>query len=266
MAASCNCTAVPGAPGRICEDQKANPAQQADRADSLRSQLIRWTLGGESCFVRYLDVHLKQEEMHLLDQGILGITILFLLGMLVIVKRVATGCILDRPKGNLKVQLVNIFNLFFLLVVNPVAAILLITRRLATIDPTHMTVDEPWILMVLEFAGLVMYVIGYLLMAWALITLGRNYQLGGSGPRSEDKMVIDGPYKLVRHPMYTAALSISLGLACLIQSGAFFCVFCIYLVLIFLLIPVEEDGLRRAYGEQYVAYRQKAKKLIPFVY
>jgi protein-S-isoprenylcysteine O-methyltransferase Ste14 len=204
--------------------------------------------------------------MHLLDQGILGIAILFLLGMLVIVKQVATGSILDKPKGNLKVQLVNIFNLFFLLVVNPLAAILLVTRRLATIDPTHMTVDEPWILMVLEFVGLVMYVIGYLLMAWALITLGRNYQLGGIAPRSEDKMVMDGPYKLVRHPMYAAASSISLGLACLTQSWAFFCVFCIYLVLIFLLIPMEEDGLRKAYGEQYAAYQQKAKKLVPFVY
>jgi protein-S-isoprenylcysteine O-methyltransferase Ste14 len=50
------------------------------------------------------------------------------------------------------------------------------------------------------------------------------------------------------------------------QSWAFFCVFCIYLVLIYLLIPVEEDGLRKAYGEQYVAYQQKARKLIPFVY
>ncbi len=204
--------------------------------------------------------------MHLLDQRILGIAILFLLGMLVIVKRVATGSILDKPKGNLMVQLVNIFNLFFLLVVNPLAAILLITRRLPTIDPTHMTINEPWILMVLEIVGLVLYVTGYLLMAWALITLGRNYQLGGSAPRSEDKMVIDGPYRLVRHPMYTAALSISLGLACLIQSWAFFCVFCIYLGLIFLLIPMEEDGLRKAYGEQYGAYQQKTRKLIPFVY
>ena len=204
--------------------------------------------------------------MYLLDQRILGIAILFLLGMLVTVKRVATGSILDRPKGILRVQLINIFNLFFLLVVNPLAAILLITHRLAMIDPTHMIIDEPWILMVLEIIGLLMYVIGYLLMAGALITLGRNHQLGGSTPRSEDKMVMGGPYRLVRHPMYTAALSISLGLTCLIQSWASFCVFCIYIVLIFLLIPVEENGLWKAFGEQYVAYQQKAKKLIPFVY
>jgi protein-S-isoprenylcysteine O-methyltransferase Ste14 len=204
--------------------------------------------------------------MHLVDQRILGIAILFMLGMLVTVKQVATGSILDKPKGNLMVQLVNVFNLFFLLVVNPLAAILLILRRLATIDPTLMAIGEPRILMVLEIAGLMLYMIGYLLMAWALITLGSNYQLGGSTPRSEDKIVMGGPYKLIRHPMYTAALSISLGLACLTQSWAFFCVFCIYLVLILLLIPMEEDGLRKAYGEQYAVYQGKARRLIPFVY
>ena len=204
--------------------------------------------------------------MHLFDQGILGIAILVLLGMLVTVKQVATGSILDKPKGNLIVQLVNIFNLFFLLIVNPLAAILLIARRLATIDPTHLTIDEPSVLMVLEIVGLMLYVIGVLLMAWALITLGRNYQLGGSAPRFEDKMVVGGPYRLVRHPMYTAALTISFGLTCLIQSWAFLCVFCVYLVLILLLIPMEEDGLRKSYGEQYCTYWQKTRKLIPFVY
>lgn len=60
-------------------------------------------------------------------------------------------------------------------------------------------------------------------------------------------------------------MSISFGLACLIQSWAFFALFCVYLVLIFRLISLEEGELRNAYGEQYVAYQQKTKKLIPFV-
>ncbi len=204
--------------------------------------------------------------MHLLDQTILGVAILFLLGMLVVVKQLDTGSILEKPQGNHLVQIVNVFNLFFLLAVNPLAAVLLVTGSLATIDPTHVIIDEPWILMVLETVGLVLYVTGYLLMAWALIRLGRNYQLGGSAPRAEDNMITDGPYKLIRHPMYTAALAISVGLACLIQSGVFFGVFCTYLVLILLLIPMEDDGLRKAYGEQYAVYQQKARRLIPFVY
>jgi protein-S-isoprenylcysteine O-methyltransferase Ste14 len=204
--------------------------------------------------------------MHLFDQRILGIAVLFLLGMLVAVKKVATGSILDKPKGNLIVQLVNIFNLFFLLVVNPLAAILLVAHRLEAIDSTHLAIDNPTILMVGEIVGSILYVIGFLLMAWALIMLRSNYQLGGSAPRFEDKMVVVGPYRLVRHPMYTAALAISLGLACLLQSGAFLCVFCVYFVLILLLIPLEEEGLQKSYGEQYSIYRQKTRKLIPFVY
>jgi protein-S-isoprenylcysteine O-methyltransferase Ste14 len=223
-------------------------------------------LGGEHFLSPVQTFALEELKMHLLNGQLLGIAILFLLGMLVTVKRLATGAIFDKPKGNLLIQLVNVFNLFFLLVVNPLAAILLINGSLASIDLAHVTIDLPWLLLVMETVGLGLYVIGFILMAWALVTLGRNYQLGGSAPRSDDKLIIVGPYKLVRHPMYTAALSISLGLACLIQSWVFFGVFCIYLALILPLIPLEEDGLRKAYGEPYAVYQNKTSKLVPLLY
>jgi protein-S-isoprenylcysteine O-methyltransferase Ste14 len=204
--------------------------------------------------------------MHLLDQRTLGIAILVLLGALVIVKQMATGSILEKPKGDLLAWLTNAFNLFFLLVVNPAAAVLLITRQWEAADPTHLTVGALWPVMGLEIGGAALYAVGFILMAWALVRLGGNYQLGGSSPRDADEMVVAGPYRLVRHPMYAAALSIALGLACLVQSLAFFAVFCIYLVLIARLIPAEEEKLRRAYGERYLAYRQKVSSLVPYLY
>lgn len=204
--------------------------------------------------------------MHLLGQRLLGIIILLFLAMLVAVKRKATGSVLDKPTGGFLMQLVNVFNLFFLLVVNPVAAVSLVAGHLDTIDPTHVTVTIPWVLTVLEVIGLLKYAAGFAFMAWALTRLGKSYQLGGSTPRAEDRMVTAGPYGLVRHPMYTAALGISFGLALLTQSLAFLAVFCAYLVLILLLIPIEEEGLRRAYGSEYDAYRQKTRKVIPFFY
>lgn len=204
--------------------------------------------------------------MHLFDQKILGILILFLLCTLVVVKQMATGFVLDRPQGEPLVRLVNSFNLFFLLMVNPLTAIILITGRPEMIDPTRIIVHETWLLKAWEIAGLVMYVLGYLLMAWALISLRNNYQIGGSTPRTKDEMILNGPYILVRHPMYSAALSISLGLASLTQSGALFGVFGLYLFFILLLIPLEEEGLLQAYKKQYISYQQKAKKLVPFVY
>ena len=204
--------------------------------------------------------------MYLIDQRILGLLILLLLSVLVITKQLTTGSILDKPKGRFLVQLVNIFNLFFLLVVNPLVAILLITQNLETFDLTRLAIENTGIVIILEVVGLVLYIMGYLLMAWALIRLRRNYQLGGSLPRSTDKLVIMGPYHFVRHPMYAAALYISLGLAFLTQSLACLAVFCIYFVLITLLIPLEEQGLHQAYGEGYGEYQHKVRKLIPFLY
>jgi protein-S-isoprenylcysteine O-methyltransferase Ste14 len=204
--------------------------------------------------------------MHLFDQRILAVMILLLLGLLVAVKLIATGSIIDKPRGSFLIQMVNGSNLFFLLLVNPLAAILLITNHIEMIDFTRIIISVPWLITLLETAGLVIYLMGYLLMAWALIKLGSNYQLGGSTPRSDDVMVMNGPYRLVRHPMYTAALNIALGLACLTQSWAFLGVVCLYLVLILLLIPLEEEGLQQAYIKQYISFQRRTKRLIPFVY
>jgi protein-S-isoprenylcysteine O-methyltransferase Ste14 len=204
--------------------------------------------------------------MALLDQRILGIVILILLGILVMIKQIATGSILDQPKGKFLVQFVNIFNLFFLLIVNPLVAILLITGRLERVDPTRLVIANQVLVVVFVVIGLVLYVMGHLLMAWALMRLRSNYQLGGSIPRATDQLVILGPYRFVRHPMYAAALYISLGLAFLTQSLACLAVFFIYLLLISLLIPVEEKGLRQIYGQQYGDYQHHVRKLIPFLY
>ena len=204
--------------------------------------------------------------MHLLGPMFLGIGMLLLLGILVAVKQFATGSILDKPAGSFLVQLVNIFNLFFLLIVNPLAAIGLITGGLPGLDPTHAVVQSGMRLVFLEILGLLLYTSGFVMMAWALLTLRRNYQLGGSAPRDGDRMIVDGPYGFIRHPMYLAALSIALGLACLIQSWAVVGVFAVYLVLILLLVPVEEQGLQKAYGVRYIEYQKSTKSLIPAIY
>lgn len=112
---------------------------------------------------------------------------------------------------------------------NPLVAVLLITRHPEIIDATGIVVRDQWLSTLWEMAGLVIYVLGYALMARALIHLGGQYQLGGCVPQAKDKMVIDGPFRLVRHPMYAAALGISASLAGLTQSWALCgCLACIF--------------------------------------
>lgn len=203
--------------------------------------------------------------MHGLDQIVLGAVVLLMPGVLVVVKYVATGTIIqERPDSGFFLWLTHLFNLFFLLIINPLAGLLLVTRQLDALDPTRLVITAPRLLMGLEIVGLVLFVPGYLLMAWALLTLRRTYQVGGSTPRTDDALVISGPYKFVRHPMYAAVLYISMGLACLTQSLAYLAVFCVYSVLLMVLIPMEEARLRQAYGQQYDAYRQQVHALLPW--
>jgi len=79
-----------------------------------------------------------------LDQTVAGAVVLLMLGVLVVVKRVATGSIVrDRPDGGPFLWLTHVFNLLFLLVANPLAGLLLVTRRLDALDPTHVAVAAP---------------------------------------------------------------------------------------------------------------------------
>lgn len=204
--------------------------------------------------------------MHTFDQQTLGVLILLLLAGLVAVKRTATGSILEKPAPDPLLWLVNAFNLFFLLIANPAAAILLLLGRAESDDPTALLLSPGWLLTVVESAGLALYLAGFLLMGWALIALRGNYQLGGSDPRGGDLLVLRGPYARIRHPMYTAALCIAFGLSCLTGSIGCLAAFLVYLLLILLLIPLEEEGLARAYGDRYAAYRRNVRKLVPFVF
>jgi protein-S-isoprenylcysteine O-methyltransferase Ste14 len=188
--------------------------------------------------------------MRVLDQRMGGIIVLVLWVALVGAKRIATGSLLeDKPRGGAWMWITHVFNFSFLLAAVPAAAILLMLRE----GPLNH----------LAAAGAVLYSAGTALMISALLTLRGNYQVGGNTPRPSDKLVIRGPYRFVRHPMYAAALSVSLGLALLTQSFLYFGVFCVYVMLIARLIPIEEQRLYQVYKQQYGNYRAAVKALLP---
>jgi len=73
-------------------------------------------------------IHIKTpyqvHEMNGLDQTILGTVILLMLGVPVVVKRIATGSIIrEKPEGGPFLWFTHIFNLFFLLIVNPLGGL-----------------------------------------------------------------------------------------------------------------------------------------------
>ncbi len=203
--------------------------------------------------------------MYILDPRSLGIGMLVLVVLLVCAKWLATGSLLERPKGSGVACLANVYNLVFLLVANPLAALLLAIGNAGLLLPPPSAGPTGWLPATVELGGLALYVSGAALMFWALVSLGRSYQLGGVAPRRTDSLIVSGPYRWVRHPLYTAALCLSLGLSGLLHSVVYLAAFAGYGVLLSLLIPREEAGLTWAYGAAYTAYRRHVKALVPFL-
>lgn len=76
-----------------------------------------------------------------------------MLAILVVIKRVATGSILEKPHPRPLLWLVNIFSLFFLLIVNALAAIVHIGGQLEGVDPSSVEIDSRWLLDFIELGG-----------------------------------------------------------------------------------------------------------------
>lgn len=84
---------------------------------------------------------------------------------------------------------------------------------------------------------------------------------------TDQQVVQHGPYKLIRHPSYTGALVVVIGLGLMIGNWVSLCALatCLFLGLLYR-ISVEERELRLHLGQPYEEYMQRTKRLIPFLF
>jgi len=78
-----------------------------------------------------------------------------------------------------------------------------------------------------------------------------------------DRLVTTGPYARVRHPMYTAHVSLATTLAVVFPS-TWFVVAMLWIVLVLIVwIRIEEHALVRKFGDAYREYQQRVPMVIP---
>lgn len=108
-------------------------------------------------------------------------------------------------------------------------------------------------------------VAGVLLVIWSLWTMRLSNLNVMPDLKANSILVTSGPYRLIRHPMYAAVLLITLALVLnhltLLRVG-YWLVLVIDLHLKFM---YEEKLLLEKYP-QYSDYKQRTKRLIPFIY
>jgi protein-S-isoprenylcysteine O-methyltransferase Ste14 len=83
-------------------------------------------------------------------------------------------------------------------------------------------------------------------------------------PRADGKLVAHGPYRWIRHPMYTA-VSLA-GLACALALGsALAWLLWLVLSLVLLVKALLEERWMTALHPDYVQYQARTRRFIPFI-
>jgi len=115
------------------------------------------------------------------------------------------------------------------------------------------------------YPGIFLMLVGVLVRQWAIAVLGRFFSL--TVRVAEDhRVVVKGPYRLVRHPSYTGVLITFIGLALAVQSsGALLVLLAVFSVSYGYRMRVEERVLQSELGQDYAEYMKRTKRLIPFL-
>ena len=117
----------------------------------------------------------------------------------------------------------------------------------------------------LRWIGLALIVAGVAFSIWAIATLGRHYDLELEIHRDHE-LVRSGPYRIVRHPVYTGLALHFVG-ACLATENLLLIAGTLVATFpaLYLRAATEERLLRQRFGAAYDEYARHVRMLVPLL-
>ena len=143
-------------------------------------------------------------------------------------------------------------------------AVLLIVNKLLNGNNTNFDFNIAIHNPVVKTIGLVIFLAGFGLAIWARRYIGRNWGMPMS-VKAEPELVTTGPYRYVRHPIYSGLMLAIAGTALAIS---------LYWVIILIAASIyfsysakkEEAYLTKEFPKNYPSYKKSTKMLIPFIF
>ena len=113
--------------------------------------------------------------------------------------------------------------------------------------------------------GVILIAVGLGFTVWARQRLGRNWS-GTVQVKKDHQLISDGPYRLVRHPIYTGILVAFLGTAVIIGHWGAILAVLIAFESFWRKLTLEERFMRETFGSVYEEYRARTAALIPYLF
>jgi len=115
-----------------------------------------------------------------------------------------------------------------------------------------------------QATGDLVCVLGLFVTLWARWTLAGNWSSDVTFKQGHE-LIRTGPYRLVRHPIYTGILTMCLGTAIEIGTLRGWLALPLMAATFWIKLKQEERLLLRHFPDKYPAYQKQVKALVPFV-
>jgi protein-S-isoprenylcysteine O-methyltransferase Ste14 len=137
--------------------------------------------------------------------------------------------------------------------------VIVLLTRLRIFKGHGAATGNPWLLGI----GLAIFVPGLALAIWARVYLGRNWGMPLS-QRADPELVTTGPYRRIRHPVYSGILLGMAGTAIAVSPHWLNAVAILGAYFPFSAV-IEERAMARLFPAAYPPYKHATKMLIPYI-
>jgi protein-S-isoprenylcysteine O-methyltransferase len=116
------------------------------------------------------------------------------------------------------------------------------------------------------YAGMALFWLGLVFYVWAVVTLGAYFRttvqlLDGH------RLITSGPYRFLRHPVYTGGTLVFAGMGLAIGNWVSFAASGLLTLIAYVWrIHVEEMALGERFGAEFEAHRKRTWAVIPFLW
>lgn len=114
----------------------------------------------------------------------------------------------------------------------------------------------------LRWFGLVLALVGLPLLVWMFRSLGNNIT-DTVQTRQNAQLVVRGPYRYIRHPLYSFGALFFVGLMLMTANALILICGVIALALLLLRTPAEEAQLVAKFGDSYRDYMARTGRFLP---
>ena len=92
--------------------------------------------------------------------------------------------------------------------------------------------------------------------------MGNSWRIG-IDPKEKNTLITDGPFKHIRHPIYSLSMLLMLGSLLAVQTTSMLVIFCVHWVLFTLEAYREERYLSKVHGAAYNEYVHQTNRFLP---